>query len=81
MNKCYRIPLIAVSIQGHTNVAKLLLTYNASVNKSNTYGWTPLHAAAWYDRDAIVELLCYSGAHVNAQTCEVHRLHTNVAPG
>ncbi|XP_033097862.1 E3 ubiquitin-protein ligase MIB2-like [Anneissia japonica] len=61
-------PLHIASINGHTNVAKILIVQgNADVNTRNAKMGTPLHLAVEKGMTEMIELLVQKGANVNAQ--------------
>ena len=47
---------------------EMILEKGANVNNKNSFGATPLHLAAYYDRPDIVRLLLLKGANVNIQS-------------
>lgn len=51
-------------------LVKRLVELRADVNKTNIYGWTPLHTAAWYGNKSVVELLTQNGMDINARTID-----------
>lgn len=53
--------------RGYTEVARVLLKANATVNARSFKGWTPLHEAAINNQKPMVLLLIDSGALLNAQ--------------
>lgn len=55
--------LMLASLNGDTDLVKLLITKGAEVNKQ---GWTPLHYAAANGHDDVVKLLVGYSADVNA---------------
>jgi ankyrin repeat protein len=55
------------AMQGHKDVAELLLANNADVNTMSSAGWTPLHLAARYGHKDVVESLLANKADVNAR--------------
>jgi hypothetical protein len=50
------------------STARRLLSKGADVNAQDKYGWTPLHIAAYYGADRIVDLLLAEGADVTKVT-------------
>lgn len=58
-------PLMMAALRGHVQMAELLITRKAAINKT---GWTPLHYAAAGPSPAIVDLLIQRGANVNADS-------------
>ncbi|MDR3096554.1 MAG: ankyrin repeat domain-containing protein [Paraburkholderia sp.] len=57
--------LMLASLNGDTDLVKLLITKGAEVNKQ---GWTPLHYAAANGHDDVAKLLIGYSADVNAQS-------------
>ena len=47
---------------GDLDVVEYLIGKGADVNAKNSYGWTPLHEAAWQGRKAVTTLLRAAGA-------------------
>ena len=45
-----------------------LVALGVPSNRTNIYGWTPLHIAAYYGNKALVELLVQNGLDINART-------------
>ncbi len=60
-------PLIAAVINGHYDVAKVLIEYKADVNIPNNKGATALHYASFLGYSNIAKLLIDAGADVNAK--------------
>jgi ankyrin repeat protein len=60
-------PLHMTVLNGHWDVAKLLLTKKADVNARNERGTTPLHLAAQEGSTSMVELLLANMADVNVK--------------
>jgi ankyrin repeat protein len=54
-------------MNGHSEIAKLLIAKGVDINAPDKGGWTPLHFAAWDDNKEITELLIAKGANVNAK--------------
>jgi len=61
-----RTPLSVAIVAGHTDLAKLLITKGAKVNRETRTVDTPLHFAAEYGNKEVAELLIAKGANVNA---------------
>ena len=59
--------LIDAVYAGNVEAVKQHLDAGTDVNAKETGGWTPLHFAAGYGRNEIVELLIAAGADVNAK--------------
>ena len=65
-----RNPLHSAAMEGHKEIAELLITKGADVNaKDRLMDYTPLHLAALAldGRKEVVELLIAKGADVNAK--------------
>jgi len=60
-------PLHCAAMEGHKDVAELLLAYKADVNATNNSNETPLHYAAMAGRMDVAELLLAHKANVNAR--------------
>lgn len=71
-------PLHSAAEWGNTEIVKLLLTYNADINATNSRGETPLHKAAQHSgRREIVNFLLANKANLNAKdTNGLTPLHT-----
>ena len=58
----------------HHDVARLLLSHGADINKSERDSYTPLHCCAIYpeqsSRGPFIQLLLDAGANVNARNCD-----------
>ena len=58
----------------HHDVARLLLSHGADINKSERDSYTPLHCCAIYpeqsSRRPLIQLLLDAGANVNARNCD-----------
>jgi len=61
-----RTPLHWAAIEGHKEIAELLIAEGADVNAKNNRDMTPLHQAARSGRKEVAELLIAKGADVNA---------------
>jgi tyrosine-protein kinase len=55
------------SFYGHTEVLRLLISYDASVNATDSSGYTPLHFACQSDKPNIIEMLIAGGANPTAR--------------
>src|ERR1035441_8858139 len=64
------MPLHWAAMGGHKDVVEFLLANNASVNATNTLGWTSLHFAASDGHNDMAELLLAHEADVNAKNSE-----------
>ncbi|MEG5059730.1 ankyrin repeat domain-containing protein [Microcoleus sp. A2-C5] len=53
---------------GSKEVAELLIAQGADVKAQDTFGFTPLHFAAGYDRIEVAQTLIAKGADINAQS-------------
>ncbi|MEG5063542.1 ankyrin repeat domain-containing protein [Microcoleus sp. B3-A4] len=53
---------------GSKEVAELLIANGADVKAKDTYGFTPLHFAAAFDRIEVAQTLIAKGADINAQS-------------
>ncbi len=60
-------PLHWAALQGHKDVAELLLTNKADINARDKLGTTPLHAATIAGQKDVAELLLANHADVNAR--------------
>lgn len=54
---------------GQEHIVRLLLEHGATVDKTNTAGWTPLLHAVCHGHSSIAALLLQNGANINARTC------------
>jgi len=54
--------------QGDIRAVRLFIAAGADVNAKDSYGYTPLHRAAYNRQKEIAELLIAKGADVNAKT-------------
>ena len=63
----FSTPLTVATMNGHSEIAKLLIAKGVDINAPDKGGWTPLHFAAWDDNKEITELLIAKGADVNAK--------------
>jgi hypothetical protein len=61
-------PLDNAALNGHIEIARLLLQNGAEVNVRNNYGNTPLHYAAENGHVDILHLLVENGANLEAQS-------------
>jgi hypothetical protein len=62
-----KTPLHEAAINGHVEIARLLLQNGAEVNAKNNYVSTPLHFAASHGHVEILHLLVENGADLEAQ--------------
>ena len=61
--------LTVAALGGHVAAVECLIAYSANVNAEDSRGNTPLHMAAWQERDGsekVAELLLRNGARVDA---------------
>ena len=63
----YDEKLLYACSRGRLELARLLLTAGVDVNAKDTFGWTPLHQAAWEGHTDVVPLLPAAGAEVDAK--------------
>ena len=60
--------------EAHLDMARLLLSHDADINKSEKDSYTPLHCCAIYpeqsSRGPLIQLLLDAGANVNARNCD-----------
>lgn len=56
--------LMISSLMGHEEVVRLILEKKVDPNQS---GWSPLHYAAFENRDSIIAMLLAAGANINAR--------------
>ena len=56
-------PLHFAALNGHKEVAELLLANRAKVDATNGTGWTPLHVAVFCGNTGSAELLRQHGGH------------------
>lgn len=59
-------PLIVAAINGHTEIARLLVAKGANVKSEDVAGGTPLSHAAAFGRTGVARLLVDNGANVNS---------------
>ncbi|KAN0118629.1 Ankyrin repeat-containing domain protein, partial [Russula decolorans] len=64
----YRTPLHAASLEGHVDVARVLLDHGADIDAPDMDDWTPLHLASNYGHLKVVQLLLEHKASVDAGT-------------
>ncbi|KAL3433218.1 ankyrin repeat-containing domain protein [Aspergillus tetrazonus] len=64
--------------RGHSNLVELLLTQGASVDLTDLYGWTPLHAACYSGHTDTAKILIEAGGDVHAETSQWN--NDNVKP-
>jgi len=60
-----RTPLFVASLEGHLDMAQLLISNNADVHARDAYGDTPLYHAILAGHREILELLIGHGANIN----------------
>ena len=53
----FSTPLTVATMNGHSEIAKLLIAKGVDINAPDKGGWTPLYFAAWDDNKEITELL------------------------
>jgi ankyrin repeat protein len=68
----FKTALIMATINGHTEVVRLLLSKGADMNKPAHFGFTPLWYAAEEGHLDIAKLLINKGANINAQDHMFH---------
>lgn len=61
-------PLVFAAASGSLEIASTLIAHGAGVNARSDAGYTPLHAAAYWNREDVVELLLSKGADVSASS-------------
>ena len=61
-----RHPYTAATEEGALEAAQMALDLGNDINAKNKYGETPLHAAAYWGKDSMVQFLLDRGAEVNA---------------
>ena len=66
------IALILASVNGHVQVADLIIKYGGDINTQDEDGETPLHFAAIANRLQITKLLIDSKANINLRDKEDH---------
>jgi len=76
-------PLHYACREGHIDVVRLLLRYEANINsKTRSGGATPLHRAAFTGQTAVIRLLLSNGAEAGTQDGDGETaLHKAVAQG
>ena len=66
-------PTLGIS-EAHLDLARLLLSHGADVNKSDTDSFTPVHCCAIFPKQSsrvpLIQLLLDAGANVNARNCD-----------
>ena len=67
MDSFARTPLMVAVIEGHIDLAELLIRRGAEVNTTDEFGYTPLHLAARRGNSSLVELLVKNGADSSIQ--------------
>lgn len=63
-------PLHVAAMEGHTDVARLVLARGADVNGTDEAGYAPLHHAALEGHTDVVGFLVRHGAEVNARNAD-----------
>ncbi|KAL4816194.1 ankyrin repeat-containing domain protein [Aspergillus spinulosporus] len=56
--------------KGQSDLVELLLTQGASVDLTDSYGWTPLHAACYFGHLDTTKILIEAGSDVHAETSQ-----------
>lgn len=62
----HNIPIILSMEYYSIDIFRLLMKYNVNIHVVTSWGWTPLHWAANYGYEEVVEDLLEAGANVNA---------------
>ncbi|MBW7992397.1 MAG: hypothetical protein FVQ84_20610 [Planctomycetes bacterium] len=65
-------PLHSASLQGHSEIVKILLSNGAEVDAKNQFGQRPLHYACVFRQKEVAEILLDTGADSNAKDNEGH---------
>ena len=60
-------PLHTASVNGHLELARVLISAGADVNAKNEDNWTPLHVASFNGHPELARYLISAGADVNAK--------------
>jgi hypothetical protein len=67
---CRDTALHLAAVNGYEEMVEMLLKKGAEVDRKNQYDWTPLHAAAYEGRLAVVVRLMNAGANANLLSVE-----------
>ena len=62
----FRTLLHCACVNGHLEIAKLLVRKGANIHTVDKDGRTPLHYACWYGHSKVAELLLKKGANTDA---------------
>lgn len=63
------VPLIGYAAEnGYAEILSILLQHGADIEKSDNYGWRPLHLACYRGHTEIAKILIHAGADVHAST-------------
>ena len=60
-------PLCEAAVNGHVDVAQLLIAAGADINKGDINGRTPMHWAAVRGHEKVAQLLIKAGADINKE--------------
>lgn len=60
---------------GRCELVQLLLAHGASIEATDTFGWSPLHAACYFGHADIAKVLIEAGSDVHAETAKWNNDH------
>ncbi|XP_070564461.1 uncharacterized protein [Ptychodera flava] len=63
-------PLHVASVEGHLDIAQVLIKHGARINAMDKNGWTPLHHAVYEGHVPIIKLLLESKAATDIETTD-----------